>query len=91
MNRKVQVVALVSKERGHTSSLARCVVVSELGQRKQLRPVVLLVVAVGAEVLFEGLIDLLSLTIPFRMISRSEVELHTKHCAEAVEEMRDKL
>ena len=77
MNREVWVVSLVSKERGHTSSLARCVVVGELSQRKQLRPVVLLVVAVGVEVLFEDLIDLLDLTIPFRMISQSEVELHT--------------
>src|SRR6266542_1678110 len=91
MNREVRVVSFVSEERGDTSSLARRIVVGELSQRKQLRPVVLLVVAVGAEVLFEGLIDLLSLTIPFRMISRSEVELHTKHCAEAAEEMRDEL
>src|SRR6266545_1209380 len=75
MNCDIQVVALVSKERGHTSSLARCVVVSELGQRKQLRPVVLLVVAVSTEILFEDLIDLLSLTIPFRMISLREMKI----------------
>ena len=62
-------VSLVSEERGHTSSLARHIVVGELSQRKQLGPVVLLVVVVGMEVLFEGLIDPLSLTIPFRMIS----------------------
>ncbi len=91
MNREIRVISLVSEERGHTGSLARHVVVGELSQRKQLGPVVLLVVAVGAEVLFEGLIDPLGLTIPFRMISRSEVELHTKRCAEAAEEMRDKL
>ncbi len=69
VNRKVRVVSFVSEERGHTGSLTRHVVVGELSQRKQLGPVVLLVVAVGAEVLFEGLIDLLGLTIPFRMIS----------------------
>ena len=91
MNCEIWVVSFISEERGHTSSLARRIVVGELSQRKQLRPVVLLVVAVGAEVLFEGLIDLLSLTIPFRMISRSEVKLHTKCCAEAAEEMRDEL
>src|SRR6266545_5807289 len=91
VNHEVWMVFFVSKERGHTSSLARCVVVGELSQRKQLGPVVLLVVAVGAEVLFEGLIDLLSLTIPFRMISQSEVELHTKCCAKAAEEMRDEI
>ncbi len=91
VNRKVQLVSFVSEERGHTSSLARHVVVGELSQREQLRPVVLLVVAVGVEVLFKSLIDLLSLTIPFRMISRSEVEFHTKRCAKAVEEVRDEL
>ena len=58
MNCKVQVVSLVSEERGHTGSLARHIVVGKLSQRKQLGPVVLLVVAVGTEVLFKGLIDL---------------------------------
>ena len=84
-------VTLVSEERRHTSCLARCVVVGELSQRKQLRPVVLLVVAVGVEVLFEGLIDLLGLSIPFRMIPRSEVEFYIKRCAEAAEKVRDEL
>ena len=69
MNCKVWVVTLVSEERRHTSCLTRHIVVGELSQRKQLRPVVLLVVAVGAEVLLKGLINLLGLTIPFRMIS----------------------
>ncbi len=69
VNREVRVVSFVSEERGHTSSLTRRVVVGKLSQRKQLGPVVLLVVAVGVEVLFEGLIDLLGLTISFRMIS----------------------
>ncbi len=91
MNHDVQVVSLVGEEREHTSNLARCIVVGELSQRKQLGPVVLLVVAVGAEVLFEGLIDPLGMTIPFRMIFRSEVELYTKLCTEAAEEMRDEL
>ncbi len=91
VNCEVRVVSLVSKERGHTSSLTRCIVVGELGQREQLRPVVLLVVAVSAEVLLKGLIDLLDLTIPFRMVFQSEVELHTKRCAKAAEEMRDEL
>ena len=59
-------VSLVSKERRHTSGLARRIVVGELSQRKQLGPVVLLVVAVSTEILFEDLIDLLSLTIPFQ-------------------------
>ena len=90
-NREVWVVSFVSEERGHTGSLARRIFVGELSQRKQLGPVVLLVVAVGVEVLFEGLIDLLGLTIPFRMVSRSEMELHIKRCAKAAEEMGNKL
>src|SRR6266545_67560 len=91
VNRKFQVVSFVGEERGHTSSLARGVVVGKLSQRKQLGPVDLLVVTVSTEILLEGLIDPFGLTIPFRMIFRSEVELHTKCCTEAAEEMRDEL
>ena len=91
MNSNIQMVFLVSKEEGHTSSLTRCVIIGKLGQRKQLRPIVLLIVAVSVEVLLEGLIDLLSLPILFKMISQSEVKLHSEGCAEAVEEVRDKL
>jgi len=69
VNCEVRMISFVSKEREHTSSLTRHIVVGELSQRKQLGSVVLLVVAVGMEVLFEGLIDLLGLTIPFRIIS----------------------
>src|SRR6266498_3340706 len=61
VNREVWMVSFVSEERGHTSSLAGHIVVDELNQRKPLGPVVLLVVAVSAEVLLEGLIDLLGL------------------------------
>src|SRR6266545_3635304 len=91
MDCEVRVVSFIGEERGDTGSLARSVVVGELSQRKQFGPVVLLVAAVGAEVLLEGLIDPLGLTIPFRMISRGEVEFHVERCAKAAEEMRDKL
>ena len=91
MNCEIQVVTLVGEERRHTSCLARHVVVGKLDQREQFGPVVLLVVIVSTEVLLEGLIDPLGLTIPFRMISQSEMELHIKRYAEAAEEMRDEL
>src|SRR6266540_1536443 len=91
MDCEVRVVSFIGEERGDTGSLARSVVVGELSQRKQFGPVVLLVAAVGVEVLLEGLIDPLGLTIPFRMISRGEVEFHVERCAEAAEKMRDKL
>jgi len=49
---------------------------------------VLLVVAVAMEVLLEGLIDVFSLAIAFRMVT--EVELHVEGFPETMEEMRDK-
>jgi len=51
----------------------------------------LLVVAVGTEVLLEGLIDPLGLSIPLRVISQGEVEFHTEGSSETAEEMGDKL
>jgi len=51
----------------------------------------LLVVAVGAEVLLEGLIDPLGLSISLGMISRGEMEFHTKGSSEAAEEMEIEL
>jgi len=40
--------------------------------------IILLVVAIDSEVLFQSLISPLGLSITFRMISRSEVELHAQ-------------
>ena len=52
-------------------------------------PVVLLVIAEYSEVLFEGLVSAFSLTITFRMITRSEMECHVESFAKRAEKTRD--
>ena len=51
----------------------------------------MLVVAVAAEILFEGLICAFGLSVAFWVISRSEVKLHVEGFTESAEEMGDKL
>ena len=65
---KVQVIPLVGIEQGNGGSRARSVVVSKLHEREQHEPVVLLIVAVDLDVLFQGLVSALGLTITFRMV-----------------------
>ena len=52
-------------------------------------PIVLLVIAEYPEVLFQGLVCSFSLTITFRMISRSEMECHIESFAKRAEETRN--
>jgi uncharacterized membrane protein YdcZ (DUF606 family) len=66
-------VAFVGEEGGNTGSFGGCIVVGEFGEWKEFGPVVLLVVAVAAEILFECLIDTFCLTVAFGMIARGEV------------------
>ena len=84
-------VAFVGKEGGNSSSSGRSVVVSKLRERKEIRPVVLLVVAVGAEILFQSLVRAFGLTIAFGVISGGEDEAHVQDFSERVEEVGDKL
>jgi len=51
----------------------------------------LLVVAVGVEVLLEGLIDLLGLSVSLGISSRGEMEFHTKGSSKAAEEVGNEL
>ena len=66
------------------------VIVSKLCEREEFGPVVLLVVTVDVEVLLEGLVGMLCLPIPLRVISRGEVELHVEGFTQRVEEVGDK-
>ena len=66
---KVWVIPLVGIEWGNSGSHTRSVVVSKLQEQEQCEPVVLLIVAVDPDVLFQGLISVLGLTITFRMVS----------------------
>ena len=91
MDGKVWVIAPVGIERGNGGSHARSIVVSDLREWEQSEPVVLLIVAVDTDVLFQGLISVLGLTITFGMVSRGEVQLHVQGHAKRLEEVRDKL
>ena len=65
---KVWVIPLVGIEWGNGGSCARSIVVSKLREQEQREPVVLLIVAVDPDVLFQGLVSVLGLTITFRMV-----------------------
>src|SRR6266481_8485846 len=84
---EVWVVALVCEEWGNSHGAARCVVVCELGKGEEARPVVLLVVAVDMEVLFQSLVSVLGLSVTFWVVSRGEVQLHVQGGAMGPEEM----
>src|SRR6266481_10104019 len=84
---EVWVVALVREERGNSRGAARSVVVCELGKGEEARPVVLLVVAVDTEVLFQSLVSALSLSVTFWVVSRGEVQLHVQGGAKGPEEL----
>jgi hypothetical protein len=75
-------VTLVSKERRNTSSGVRSIVIGELCDRKKASPVVLLIVAVDADILLESLIDSFRLSIAFRVVSGSEMEFHVQCLSE---------
>src|ERR1700676_1442227 len=84
-------VSLVRKKRGNPGRSAGDIVERELRKQKEAEPVVLLVVAINAEVLFQGLVSALCLSVSFGMISRSKVKLHVKSFPKRSEEMRHKL
>jgi len=73
------VIAVVSIERGTLDRRLISVVVRELGEREKIRPVVLLIVAIHAEVLFQSLIHTLRLTICLRVKGGGESLLQTHH------------
>jgi len=74
--RDIGVVTLIGEEWGYSSSSARGVIVCEFGEWKEFGPIVLLIVAIDADILFKGLIGPLGLTIAFRMITGGEVKAH---------------
>jgi len=80
-------ITFVSKERCNTSSGARSIIVSELCQREEFGPIVLLIIAMGSNVLFQGLICSFGLSVGFRVITRGEMEFHIQSCSERAEEV----
>ena len=65
--------------------------VGEFCKRKELQPVVLLVVAVNPKVLLKGLISVFSLTIALWVVTGGEVQAHIESFTQGLEEVRDEL
>jgi hypothetical protein len=71
-----RVVTIVGEERGDLSSGMRGIVICKFCDRKEIGPIVLLVVAIEAEVGFKGLVRSFGLTITLRVICSRELEFH---------------
>ena len=84
-------ITFVSKERGNTGSSGGGVVIRKLRNRKKTGPIVLLIVAIGTEILLESLVNTFSLSVAFRVVPGGEMELHVKEFSECPEEPGDKL
>jgi hypothetical protein len=83
----VQIISLVGKEWGYSCSSTRSTVVCELRKRKKFFPIVLLIVAVYAEILLQCLVGAFSLSVAFRVISGSEMKSHVESFSEKSEEV----
>lgn len=88
MDGEVRMVAFVGEEGCDSSGSTRSVVVRKLRKREEFGPVVLLVVAIRAEVLFECLIRAFGLAIAFRVVTRGEVKTHVESFGQRPEEVR---
>ena len=69
----ITVIAFVGVEWGDLHCGTRGIIVCELAEWEELVPVVLLVVAVDLDILFQGLVSALSLPITFQMVIQGEV------------------
>src|ERR1700726_2557027 len=84
-------ITLVCKEWGNPCSGAWSIVVGKFCQGQEFGPVVLLVIAVTTEVLFQCLVSSFHLSIALWVIPRSKVQGHIEDLARQAEKMRDKL
>jgi len=89
--RDVRVITLVGEEWGYTGGSTRSIVVSELREWEKSFPIVLLIVAVNLDVLFQCLICVFGLSVAFRVVSRGEMKPHVESFSERPEEVRDEL
>jgi hypothetical protein len=86
MRSEVWVVTFVGVERRNSGGGGRCIVVSEFHYWKKVGPVAMLVVAIYAEVLLQGLVGTFHLAIAFGVLTGSEVEVHVECFAQGAEE-----
>jgi hypothetical protein len=91
MNGDGRVIPLVGEEGRDASGSARGIVVSKLREWKELRPVVLLIVAVHPEILFQGLVNSLGLSVAFGMVPGGKVEAHIQGLPKGPEEPGNEL
>ena len=84
-------VSLISEEWSRPGGCAFSIVVSKLGNREPMGPVIMLEITVNAEVLFRGLVYSFCLTVCLGMIARSEVQTDSEECAKRTEKVGDKL
>jgi hypothetical protein len=74
MNGGVQVVTFVSEERRDACRSIQSIVVGKLCDRKEVSPIVLLIITVDAEILLQGLIHLFSLFVAFGVVTGGKVK-----------------
>jgi hypothetical protein len=68
-----------------------CIVICKLSKRKEVIPVILLIVDVATQVLLKDLVDSLCLAISLRVEGRGELDVHLKKLEEASPELGYKL
>src|ERR1700730_9569056 len=87
----IRMITLVREEWGNPRSGARSIVVGEFRQGQEFGPVVLLIIAVTMEVLFQRLVSSFRLSVALRVIPRGEVQGHIEDLAQRAEKTRDEL
>ena len=88
---EVWVIALIGEEGGYARGSTRRIVVGEFRERKEFRPIALLVVAVDPKVLLECLVGTLGLTISLGVITGGEMQAHVQSFTKRSEEVGYKL
>ena len=89
--RDVRMISFIGKERRYSRGGTRSIVVCELHKWKKFGPIVLLIIAVYVEVLFQCLVGAFGLSIAFWVIPGGEMKPHVKDFSEGSEEVRDEL
>ena len=90
MYRDVRVITFIGKEQGGTSSSIGGIIVREFCKGQEVGPVVLLIISVDSEILFQGLIGAFGLPIAFQVISGGEVMHHVEGFTEGLEKEQHK-
>jgi hypothetical protein len=86
---KIGVKPFIHKEWGDICGGVRGIVVCELCEREVGCPIVLQVINIDLEVLLENLVEVLSLTVSFRVIHSREVELNAEALHEGLPKVGD--